>query len=197
MIRFLDILFSVLGLLILSPVFLMIMLIIPFDSKGGVFFIQTRVGNNNRDFRLIKFRTMRSGAEGAGGLTIGARDSRITRMGYWLRRFKLDELPQLINIVKGDMSFVGPRPELRKYVDLYTPEQRKVLQIKPGLTDWASIEYFHENDILGKSASPEEAYIHTVMPVKISLNMKFIEKPSVCNYLRILGRTVTKVLIKS
>jgi lipopolysaccharide/colanic/teichoic acid biosynthesis glycosyltransferase len=189
-IRILDLLFSLLGVLFLTPLFLMISLIIPLDSRGPVFFLQTRVGKNNRDFRLIKFRTMRKDAWKEGGLTIGAHDRRITRVGRFLRNGKLDEIPQLINVLKGDMSLVGPRPELRKYVDLYTVDQRKVLSVRPGITDWASITYFRENEILGQSENPEETYIREILPAKIELNMRFIRDPSLHHYLGIIRRTI-------
>jgi len=142
----------------------------------------------------MKFRSMRTNSDKKIGLTIGSRDSRITRIGYYLRRLKLDELPQLINVLKGEMSLVGPRPEIRKYVNMYTPEQRRVLNVKPGITDYASLEYINENEILGKSSQPEKDYIETIMPAKIELNMKFINDPSLSNYFRILGKTLVTIL---
>jgi len=159
-----------------------------------VFYIQNRVGRHNRDFRLIKFRSMRINTDTRGGLTIGNHDSRITRFGFYLRKLKLDELPQMVNVLNGDMSLVGPRPEIRKYVDLYTEEQKKVLNVKPGITDYASLEYINENEILGKSAHPELQYIREIMPAKISLNMRFINDPSLSNYFRILGLTLKKIV---
>ena len=192
MIRFFDILFSLLGLLICLPLFVIIAFCIALDSRGGVFYIQNRVGKDNMDFRLLKFRSMRNDADNKGWLTIGSRDSRITKAGYYLRKLKLDELPQLINVLKGEMSLVGPRPEIRKYVDLYTAEQRKVLSVKPGITDYASLEYINENEILGKSSQPEYLYITDVMPAKIRLNMRFINDPSLSNYFRILRLTLKK-----
>ena len=194
MIRFLDILFSLTGLLVCLPLFIIIAVCIAVDSKGSVFYIQDRVGKNNKDFRLLKFRSMRKDTDIKGGLTIGNRDSRITKAGYYLRRFKLDELPQLINVLKGEMSLVGPRPEIRKYVDLYTEEQKKVLALKPGITDYASLEYINENEILGKSSHPEQKYIDEVIPAKIMLNMRFINDPSISNYFRILGLTLKKIV---
>jgi lipopolysaccharide/colanic/teichoic acid biosynthesis glycosyltransferase len=194
MTRVLDILFSLFGLILLLPVFLVIALIIVIDSRGGVFFRQQRVGRYGKDFGLFKFRTMRTGAEKQGDLTVGARDSRITKAGYFLRKYKLDELPQLINVLLGQMSLVGPRPEIRKYVDLYTNDQRKVLSVRPGVTDYASMEYSNENEILGRAADPEQAYIREVMPAKILLNMRYIDAPTVGNYLKVIGMTVTKVL---
>ncbi len=193
MIRFFDLLFSLLGLIILLPFFLIIGIAIVIGSRGGVFYIQERVGKNNRNFGLVKFRTMHSGADKQGGLTIGIRDSRITNTGSFLRRYKLDELPQLINVLKGEMSLVGPRPELRKYVDLYSEEQKKVLVVRPGITDIASLEYIDENEILGASADPERTYIEQIMPAKLQLNRKFLKTPHAGNYFRIIGLTMKKI----
>lgn len=194
MIRFFDILFSFFGLLICSPIFLLAALFIKIESRGGVFFLQDRVGRNDKNFRLIKLRTMLSETENRGGLTIGSRDNRITGAGYYLRKFKFDELPQLFNVLKGEMSLVGPRPELRKYVDHYSAEQRKVLSVKPGITDYASLEYIHESDILAKSADPEKEYIELILPAKIKLNMRFINDPSLGNYFRIILLTLKKIV---
>ncbi|MEI7490428.1 MAG: sugar transferase [Bacteroidota bacterium] len=194
MIRFFDIFFSVIGLLICFPLFIIIAIAISIDSGGGVFYSQLRVGRNNKDFRLLKFRSMRTNSDKKIGLTIGSRDSRITKTGYYLRRMKLDELPQLVNVLKGEMSLVGPRPEVRKYVDMYTPEQRKVLIVKPGITDYASLEYINENEILGKSSHPEKQYIEEIMPAKIQLNMRFINDPSLANYFRVLALTLKKLV---
>jgi len=193
MIRFFDILFSFFGLLVLSPVFLAVMILVLISSRGGIFFLQIRVGKNGKDFPLIKFRTMVTDAQSHGDLTMGARDSRITRVGLFLRRYKLDEIPQLINVLKGEMSLVGPRPEIRKYVEMYTEEEKQVLTVRPGITDYASIEYINENEILGRSEDPERTYIDEVMPAKIRLNMKFIEHPTLTNYFRILGKTFTRL----
>lgn len=193
MIRFFDLLFSLFGLILLLPFFLIISIAIVIGSRGGIFYIQERVGKNNRNFRLVKFRTMRSRADKQGGLTIGARDSRITNTGFFLRKYKLDELPQLINVLKGEMSLVGPRPELRKYVDLYSEEQKKVLAVRPGITDIASLEYINENEILGVSADPERMYIEQIMPAKLELNRKFLEDPRLGNYFRIIGLTIKKI----
>ena len=172
MIRLFDILFSAIGLLLLLPVFLLIYIVIRLESKGGGFFVQERIGKDGKPFGLYKFRTMRTGSDSKGLITIGEHDERITRFGYFLRRYKLDELPQLWNVLKGDMSLVGPRPEVRKYVDLYTEEQREVLKVKPGITDYASIAYVNENEILGSADDPDQAYIEQVMPDKIKLNMR-------------------------
>lgn len=194
MLRLLDLLLSLTGIVILAPVMVIVSAIIRLDSQGPIFLIQTRVGKNGRDFRLIKFRTMVTDAQRNGDLTVGARDSRITKAGYFFRRFKLDEIPQLINVLKGEMSLVGPRPELRRFVDLYDKEQMKVLTVRPGITDYASIEYISENEILGRSADPEKTYIEEIIPAKIILNMKFINKPTTGNYFRILGKTLVKLL---
>ena len=196
MIRFFDLLFSLIGLILLFPVFCMIAIIIAVDSRGGIFYFQSRVGKAGKDFNLIKFRTMVADAEKQGGLTVGTHDSRITKTGYYLRRYKLDELPQLINVVKGDMSLVGPRPEIRKYVDLYTEEQKIVLTVKPGITDYASISYINENEILGKSSDPEKSYIEKIMPAKILLNRKFIDNQGVKEYFKILLKTSGKFFAK-
>ena len=192
-IRFCDIVFSFLGLILLSPLFLAIMLLIWLDSGWPPFYLQTRVGKDNRDFRLIKFRSMRAGADSKGGLTIGLRDSRITRTGHFLRRHKLDELPQLLNVLKGDMSLVGPRPEVRQFVDHYTPEQKRVLSVRPGITDHASLDYIDENELLGKAENPVQYYISDIMPAKITLNMLYIDHPTFANYCRILWKTLRKL----
>jgi len=194
LIRFFDIAFSLVGLIILFPLFLVIALFIIIDSKGGIFFLQKRVGKGNVDFRLWKFRTMSVDAERHGQITVGTNDSRITRPGKFLRKYKLDELPQLINVLTGEMSLVGPRPEVRKYVDMYTPIQRKVLDVKPGITDYSSIEFSNENALLERSADPLKTYVQEIMPAKIDMNMKFINDPSLGNYFRILFLTIRKIL---
>ncbi|MBI9036566.1 MAG: sugar transferase [Bacteroidales bacterium] len=191
--RFFDIVFSFLGLLLLFPFLLIISLIIIIESCGGIFYKQKRVGRNNRDFSLIKFRSMRKNSDKDGFLTIGANDERITKSGYYLRKYKLDEIPQLINILKSEMSFVGPRPEVRKYVDLYNKQQRKVLKVKPGLTDYASIEYFKESEILSSKPDPEKAYINEIMPAKLNLNLKYIDEKSFLTDFRIIIKTIKKI----
>ncbi len=193
MIRFFDFLFSILGLIILLPFFLIIGIAIVIDSRGGIFYLQKRVGRNNRDFQLVKFRTMHSGAEKQGGLTVGIRDPRITHFGVFLRKYKLDELPQLFNVLTGEMSLVGPRPELRKYVNLYSEEQKRVLRVRPGITDIASLEYINENELLGASADPERTYIELIMPAKLELNRKYLQNPGSGNYFRIIGLTLKKI----
>jgi lipopolysaccharide/colanic/teichoic acid biosynthesis glycosyltransferase len=193
MIRFFDVLFSLLGLIILSPVFLLIYLFIIIESRGGGFYVQKRVGKDGKDFKLYKFRSMHCGADKKGMITVGLRDPRMTKMGVFIRRFKLDELPQLFNVLRGDMSLVGPRPELRFYVDMYTMEQRKVLNVRPGITDYASIEYVDENTILGSAIDPQKTYVEEIMPHKIKLNMKYIESQSIKEYLNILFQTMLRI----
>jgi lipopolysaccharide/colanic/teichoic acid biosynthesis glycosyltransferase len=195
MTRFFDLLFSFLGLVILFPFFLLIALLIVLDTKGPVLFRQQRVGKGNKNFTLIKFRTMYKDSEKAGGLTIGTRDQRITKTGILLRRYKLDELPQLFNIIRGEMSFVGPRPELRKYVELYTGEQKKALQVRPGLTDWASLSFLDENELLGNAPDPERTYIGEIMPAKLDLNKKYLQDPSLKNYFIVIGKTIRRIFL--
>lgn len=195
MIRLLDIFFSFLGILILSPLFLVLYLAVRLESKGGGFYYQTRVGKDDRDFKVYKFRSMYVGADKKGLITVGGRDPRITKVGYFIRTYKLDELPQLFNVLIGDMSVVGPRPEVRKYVDLYSAEQRKVLSVRPGITDYASIEYVDENRILGKAEDPDRAYIEIIMQDKIRYNMKYINRQTVTEYFRIVFLTIRSILV--
>ena len=187
--RFLDILFSLVVLIIGLPFFLIISLLVLFSGKGGIFFSQERIGKNQKPFKLLKFRTMRPNSEVSGQITVGGRDPRITRIGYFLRKFKLDEFPQVLNILKGEMSVVGPRPEVKKYVDLYSSEQLKVLSVQPGLTDFASIEYMDENELLGKAEDPEKTYIEEIMPAKLELNLKYIKEQSFLLDLKLILRT--------
>ena len=194
LIRLLDIVLSLLGLLFLLPIFLILAVWIKFDSQGSIFFRQIRIGKDGRDFRIYKFRTMIVNAEKMGIITIGERDPRITNSGYFLRKYKLDELPQLINVLKGEMSFVGPRPEVRKYVEMYNQEQLKILTVKPGITDYASIEYINEDEILGKSLNPEKTYIEEIMPQKIKYNMKYINNKTVIEYFKIIFLTIIKII---
>lgn len=192
--RTFDILFSLFGIILLSPFLLMIAVIIVLDSKGGIFYLQQRVGKNNSDFLIYKFRTMSSGSDKAGLLTVGAKDTRITRVGYYLRKYKLDELPQLFNVLKGDMSLVGPRPEVRKYVNLYTAAQLKVLDVKPGITDYASIAYSNESELLAAATDPEKFYIETVFPAKLELNLKYIAEKGIWKDIRIILLTLKKII---
>jgi len=191
--RLFDIIASFFGLLILSPFLIILAIAIIVESKGGVFYMQTRVGKNNKDFRLYQFRSMAVGSDKKGLLTIG-KDSRITKVGHFIRNYKLDEFAQLLNVLKGDMSLVGPRPEVRKYVDLYNKEQMEVLNVKPGITDYASIEYFDENQILGASNNPEKTYIEEVMPHKLELNKKYIQNPSLYHDIKLIFKTLKKII---
>jgi putative undecaprenyl-phosphate galactose phosphotransferase len=193
-IRFFDFVLSLVGLVILAPIFIVLAVWIKIDSVGPVFYKQIRVGQNGKDFGLFKFRSMVVDADKKGLITVGGRDPRITRSGYFIRKYKLDELPQLINVLVGDMSLVGPRPEVRKYVELYDDEQNKVLSVKPGITDYASIEYMDENEILGKSTDPEKTYIEEIMPEKIKYNMKYIKNRSLIEYFKIIFLTVLKII---
>ena len=194
MIRFFDFILSLVGLVVLAPIFIVLAIWIKIDSTGPVFYKQVRVGQNGIDFGLFKFRSMVVDADKKGLITVGGRDPRITRSGYFIRKYKLDELPQLINVLVGDMSLVGPRPEVRKYVELYTDEQQKVLSVKPGITDYASIEYMDENEILGKSNDPEKTYIEEIMPEKIKYNMKYIQNKNLFEYFKIILLTVLKIV---
>ena len=196
MTRSLDILISFFGLVVLSPVLIIVALIIVIDDPGPVFYRQLRVGRYGRDFRIFKFRSMRVNADKAGLITVGDRDPRVTRAGYYIRKYKIDELPQLLNVLIGDMSLVGPRPEVRRYVDLYTDEQRRVLSVRPGITDYASIEYVDENRLLAASDDPDSTYIHEIMPAKIALNMRYINHPTLGEYLRILFLTAKAIVRK-
>ena len=192
--RLFDILASGIGIIILSPVLLIIALRIKSGSDGPVFFKQIRVGQDGKEFQILKFRTMVVDAEKMGRqITVGA-DNRITKVGGFLRKYKLDELPQLFNVFKGDMSLVGPRPEVPRYVDMYTEEQKKVLNVKPGITDLASIRYRDENELLGQAENPDEFYINTIMPDKLALNLEYINKSNVFYDIYIIIETIIKCL---
>lgn len=188
--RLFDIVCSFFGLLVLSPLFVFLSLWVGLGSKGGVFYKQKRVGRFNKDFTLYKFRSMRVGADKKGLLTIGGKDSRVTKAGFFIRKYKLDELPQLLNVLKGDMSFVGPRPEVRKYVDMYTERQLKVLDVRPGITDLASIKYRNENDLLATADNPEQYYIDVVMQDKLALNLQYIETRTFLGDIKLIFRTI-------
>jgi len=190
--RLFDIVFSLLVLVILLPVFIIISLLIIIDDGFPVFYLQERIGKDFKPFRLIKFRTMYKDADKKGLLTTSSKDPRITKVGYYLRKYKLDELPQFINVLKGDMSIVGPRPEVRKYVELYNDEQKKVLSVKPGITDEASLKYIDESDILAKSDDPEKTYIEQIMPEKLSINLHYIEHQNFFYDLKIIFQTFIK-----
>lgn len=193
MIRLFDILFSGLGMIVLSPLLLILYILIRIESKGGGIYAQERIGLNGVPFRLYKFRTMVVGSDKGGLITVGGRDSRLTRIGYRIRKYKLDELPQLWNVFVGDMSFVGPRPEVEKYTRLYTEEQKKVLSVRPGITDWASIKYLDENVILGKAEDPDKVYVEQIMPDKIRYNMIWIKNQGIMDYFKIIFVTIIKI----
>ena len=192
--RFFDIVLSVCGLMVLAPLFLVLAIWIKFDSTGPVFYRQVRVGRRNRDFSLYKFRSMRVGADKGSLITIGGHDSRITHSGYYIRKYKLDEFPQLINVLKGDMSIVGPRPEVRRYVDLYTPEQLHVLDVRPGITDYASIKYRDENSLLENVENPDDYYVRVIMPDKLAINLEYVSKHNLWMDLQIVWQTIIAVL---
>ncbi|MBQ8046239.1 MAG: sugar transferase [Bacteroidales bacterium] len=187
--RIFDILASGFGLLVLSPIFLIMAIWIKLDSNGHVFYRQVRVGRHNKDFRIFKFRSMRVGSDKGSLVTIGGRDPRITRSGYFIRKFKLDELPQLINVFVGDMSLVGPRPEVRHYVDYWTEEQMHVLDVRPGITDPASIKFRNENELLETAEDPEKYYIEVIMQEKIKLYLEYVEKSSFWYDIKLIFKT--------
>ncbi len=191
--RISDVFASLMVLLLLLPLFLVVALLIVFDSKGGVFYKHVRVGKGGVQFGLYKFRSMVTNADKGSQITIG-NDTRVTKVGRFIRRYKIDELPQLINILKGEMSVVGPRPEVKRYVDLYSKEQLKVLEVLPGLSDYASIKYFDEQKILGLAKDPNKEYIDHVMPAKLNLNLKYIEEKSFLTDIKIIFRTLGKLV---
>lgn len=192
--RIFDFLLSLFGLLILAPILLILALLIKLDSKGPVFYRQVRVGKDNKDFKIFKFRTMHINADKLGLLTVGDRDPRVTNIGVFLRKYKLDELPQLINVLTGNMSFVGPRPEVRKYVNLYSTEDMEILNVKPGITDYASIAYRDEAEIIRKATDPEKAYIEDIMPEKIKLNKVYISNYGILTDIKIIFKTFASIL---
>lgn len=192
--RLFDITASFIGISLLLPFFLIICVLIVINSGFPIFYFQTRVGKNNKDFKLFKFRTMHTNADKKGLLTVGGRDPRVTAIGYYLRKYKLDELPQLFNVLFGSMSLVGPRPEVRKYVNLYTVDQLQVLSVKPGITDYASLEYINENDLLAASANPEQTYINEIMPAKLALNLKYIDEKSFGVDVKVILDTIKKIV---
>ncbi len=177
--------------MVLIPFFFVVAFIIAITDGLPIFFIQKRVGLNGMEFGMFKFRTMKKNAEKMGlQITVGGKDPRITQIGFHLRKYKIDELPQLFNVLIGQMSFVGPRPEVRRYVNEYTVAQLEVLKIKPGITDWASIKYKNENELLGNSINPEHTYINEILPAKIELNMKFVKNPTIKLYFQIIWKTI-------
>jgi lipopolysaccharide/colanic/teichoic acid biosynthesis glycosyltransferase len=192
--RAFDLLACLPALVLLSPLLILIAVLIRLESKGPVLYLQERIGKDLKPFKICKFRTMVTDADRKGLLTVGGRDPRITRIGYHLRKYKLDELPQLFNVITGEMSLVGPRPEVRKYVELYTAEQRRVLSVKPGITDYASIAYVNENEILGESTDPERTYIDQIMPQKLELNLKYIAEKSLMTDAKIIFKTLLSIV---
>lgn len=192
--RLFDIIASGCGLLVLCPILLLVAVWIKLDSKGPVFYRQVRVGRYNKDFRIFKFRSMRIGADKGSSVTVGGRDPRVTRSGYFIRKFKLDELPQLMNVLVGDMSLVGPRPEVRHYVNYWTHEQMRVLDVRPGITDPASIKFRNENELLEKAEDPEDYYINVIMQEKIRLYLEYIENASFLYDLKLIFKTF-KVIV--
>ncbi|WP_339006829.1 sugar transferase [Fusobacterium animalis] len=191
--RIFDTTLSLFGLIILLPFMLIIAILIKIDSKGPVFFKQIRVTKNRKEFKIFKYRTMRVGSDKYSQITVG-KDSRITKIGSFLRKYKLDEIPQLINVLIGDMSLVGPRPEVPKYVALYTDEQKEILKVRAGITDYASIEFSDENDLLASEEEPEKAYIEKIMPKKIELNKKYLSEISILTDIKIILLTIKKIL---
>jgi len=194
--RLFDIVASGLGLLVLSPVFLVMAIWIKLDSKGPVFYRQVRVGRYNKDFRIFKFRSMRVGSDKGSLVTIGGRDPRITRSGYFIRKYKLDEFPQLINVFLGQMSLVGPRPEVRHYVDYWTPEQMHVLDVRPGITDPASIKFRNENELMEQAEDPEKYYIEVIMQQKIALYLEYVRDHSFWGDIALIFKTFKVILTK-
>ena len=192
--RLFDILFSFIVLIVFLPVGIIIALLILLSSPGGIFYKQERIGKNGIPFMLFKFRSMRTNSDQSGSLTVGMKDSRITKIGVFIRKYKLDEFPQFINVLFGSMSVVGPRPEVKEFVDLYTEKQRKILEVKPGITDYASLEYFNENEVLAQSDDPKKTYIEEVMPHKIMINQKYLSQPTLSHDLSIIAKTVKRIV---
>ena len=192
--RIFDIFVSSVILLIFLPFGIIISIFIVTGSRGGIFYRQQRIGKNGVDFGLLKFRTMKPNSDKLGHLTVGMRDPRITKIGYFLRKTKMDEFPQFLNVISGEMSIVGPRPEVQEFVNLYTKEQRKILNIKPGITDYASLQYFDENRLLGEAENPRETYINEIMPAKLLLNEKYLANPTVGHDIQIMWKTFRKII---
>lgn len=190
--RIFDIVFSLIGLLFLSPLFIITSIFIKFTSKGPILFKQIRVTKNEKLFEIYKFRTMKINTEEDSQITVG-NDKRITKIGIILRKTKIDELPQLFNVLKGEMSFVGPRPEVPKYVKLYTDEQKEILKVQAGITDYASIYFSNESEILGMKSDPEKFYIEKIMPYKIELNKKYIANMGIFTDIKVILLTLAKI----
>lgn len=185
---------SSIGLIALSPILLILSILIKIDSKGPVFYRQTRVGKSNKDFRIFKFRTMRPNADKTGLITVGGHDPRVTRSGYYIRKYKLDEFPQLINVLLGDMSLVGPRPEVRKYVNLYNAEQLHVLDVRPGITSLASIRYRNENELLANATNPDKVYIEKIMPDKLAIDLEYVAKANLWTDIKLIFTTFYEII---
>lgn len=192
--RLFDIVASGLGLVILSLLFVIVAIWIKLDSRGPIFYRQVRVGRYNKDFKIFKFRSMRVGADKGSLVTIGGRDPRVTRSGYFIRKFKIDELPQLINVFIGDMSLVGPRPEVRHYVNYWTPEQMHVLDVRPGITDPASIKFRNENELMAQAEDPEHFYINVIMQEKIKLYLEYVNSYSFWGDIRLIFKTFWSIV---
>ena len=192
--RIFDIVASGIGTILFCPLFVILVIWIECDSIGPVFYKQARVGRNNMDFQLFKFRSMRVGSDKKGLITVGGHDPRITRSGYYIRKYKLDEFPQLINVFKGDMSLVGPRPEVRKYVDMYTEEQMHVLDVRPGITDLASIRYRNENELLERVNDPDKYYVEVIMPDKLRINLEYVARHSFTFDIRLIFQTFRAIV---
>lgn len=192
--RLFDLVFSFLGLVFLAPIWMLIVVLMLATSKGPIIYKQVRVGKNNKDFKIFKFCTMQVNADKLGLLSVGDRDPRITQLGYYLRKFKLDELPQLANVLRGDMSFVGPRPEVRKYVNFYNQEQMQVLKVRPGITDLASIEFRNESELLANQEDPDSYYIHVIMPKKLQINLDYLKERTLIKDIGVIVKTFLAII---
>lgn len=192
--RLFDILASGFGPMCLSPLFAVLAVWIKCDSPGPVFYRQVRVGRGNKDFRIFKFRSMRVGSDKKGLITVGGHDPRVTRSGYYIRKYKLDEFPQLINVFIGDMSLVGPRPEVRKYVDMYTPDQLRVLDVRPGITSLASLRYRNENELLAQAEDPDRCYVEKVMPDKLAIDLEYVPKANLLTDIKLIFATIASII---
>lgn len=192
--RIFDIVFSFFGLLFLSPLLVLIVFLMKVTTKGPVIHKQLRVGKYNSDFFIFKFRTMFVDADKLGLLTVGDRDARVTRLGFYVMKFKLDELPQLFNVLTGDMSFVGPRPEVRKYVELYNSVQLQVLSVRPGITDLAPIEFRNENDLLSAQEDPDSYYITVIMPKKLQINLDYLKESTLLKDIFVIFKTFRSIV---
>jgi lipopolysaccharide/colanic/teichoic acid biosynthesis glycosyltransferase len=191
--RLFDFLVSLVGLFFMLILFFWVPILVKLDSKGSVFFRQTRVGKGMKPFTILKFRTMKVETEHQGWLTVGAKDSRVTKMGYWLRKFKLDELPQLWNVLVGEMSLVGPRPEVPKYVAYYTKQQKTVFDVRPGITDEASIIFRNESELLAQAENTEEFYIKEILPQKLNIGVNYVQRHTFVSDIKIMMRTINSI----